>query len=283
MIQVDTSKQVTNSLKITPNPTIDNGLCRMQLVNVEIKDKVYGTTNKNGTVSQADFAGFTVPTISFAFESVRLSITEPVRHFWFAIEPTSIGTKLGTTFEKNGKTVTIDEKFINGVYTGMWNHLAHIADAFVGTKNWNKELRSFIDTGINKIKADGTLEEVLNTTKKYFEKIVELFNSKEGKLSVYKVDDKYFPLIAKLVYTKSDNSMQLSFPAYVGEGYIQALKLKTVGGKPVLDTTLEVKPNEVITNKVVAKPDASLPNNPTFGQGLSPDQMAALGMTDSPF
>jgi hypothetical protein len=234
MIKFNVNEDVTSKLKFKPNPTLNN-LCLGTLENVSVQYSDIEAVDNKGVKKDWEFSGMKIPRLVFEFKNVvaDTDVDKAERTF---IHSESVITITKNTGEK------VEKKTVNDLYHAMWKRIKHIHDAYKDSPNFVaiKTLPEMID--------DGTAQERAKNFDEFFTAIAAVFSNKEGKKIYQNAKEQGIITFMKLVALK-DNKY-LTFPTYVGEGFIEAYK----EGVP---PTIELKPSETVVIKSSDKENAT--------------------------
>lgn len=194
----DASQDVTARLKFKPDATVDNGLCRGTLINVEV------TEAEVKSDSEWIFAGMTVPTLNFRFQNIPSKVDNHERFY----------TQRETIIANN-----MEEKVEDNLYDAMFKRITHIYNAFSKSPNFRKLTELTVDCD-----RKSSPEEVIKAFKAFFEKVAKEFNGDGKKTNpVYKdKDGKFIPVWMKLIANYPEHRAYV-FPNFVGEGFIEPI------------------------------------------------------------
>jgi hypothetical protein len=229
-IIIDTSADVTSRLGFEVYPAYEN-MCLGYLNNVSVE------TAESKADAKWEFAGLQTPRLVFEFVQHKDNFNDKDR--FFIKSELCISTQLADGTERKPNDIV-------GDYIELWRRVKHIYDQY--SKYAVKPL-----TVTPEFDPEAGVEERLEQFTKFFSTFAEAFNTNgEGNTPIYanyggKTNSKLVTM--KLVATGVKNSY-LSFPKYVGKGFIEPAEF--VNNK--FKTTLKFGANETpITGSVAVK------------------------------
>lgn len=238
MPKFDVNKEVTTKLRFKPVEKLNN-LCIGKLISVE-----FVTNKAEKEDSTWEYNHFDIPTVLFNFVQRKEDKGDADRYFTFS-------ERIIGAIKKDGSPISAEN--LSGIYGSMWNRILHIYQAYQFAPNW-KQLKS-----VPEIDEGGTAEERIAQFTKFFAAIAKMFNEgADGKPIYLNANGDPYPMTMKLLADYTTRKY-LTFPTYVGQGFIEQTRMKD--GK--LDTVLEIKYNESIE---LGKPkrgvdaDSAMPN-----------------------
>jgi hypothetical protein len=250
-IQIDVEKSVTSRLGFEPIKAY-YGFCLGYLTGVRLEK----------SVSEADakweFAGYETSRLVFDFAQLQDEHNDKERSFSYSVMPISNTNADGK--EKTDKTKVL-------FYTEVWNHVKHIHDQFIGSPNY-KPL-----TAVPDFDYELDINARLAQFEKFFTDAFACFTvGKDEKTPIFepyggKTKDNL--LVMKLV-ASGDKNAYLSFPNFVGKGFVE----KAVFKNSVLDTVLKfgVSETSVTGNANIQRREPS-----AVQQGISDEVKKLLG------
>ena len=256
-IAIDINADVTSRLKFNPE-AINNMFCVGKLESIELTDSEVDADSK------WEYKGLTIPRLAFHFVNHKTIADEPDRYFTYAELPVARIKTDGTPSEEDA---------YNKMLVELWRRLKHIHDAYKTAKAPN--YRPI--TAIPEFTSDpaSSPEVRLAEIKELF---TIFFNSFKGvgeeKPMWLDASGQSIPMTMKLIATPASNGKGsfLTFPRFVGEGFIQPYAIKN--GK--IDTTLRFKGAETsIITAGGSMPEASQ-NLPAGFENADPSVQAAL-------
>lgn len=218
-LKLDINKKVTSNLPFEPQEKL-GGLCIGTLLSVEVKMADVESVKKDGTPSEWEYAGHSIPRLEFRFKQAGI---EEDRFFTFT---ESVISEL-----KDTELQEVSEELTAKLYNNMWDRMRHILDAFKGLKQYEeiKELPELSVIGKTEVK--------IKEFTKLFNIVADVLNKGKNGKPLY-TDLK---LVMKLLPEYKERKY-LTFPTFVGKGFIELAK--QVDGK--LSTTLKIYPNESV-------------------------------------
>jgi hypothetical protein len=240
--------------KFKPRPELGN-LCQGTLQSVTVEMIETKSTDKNDMPSTWEYAGLKLPNLILTFKQEKTPKDPADRYFEYRVQPFTVRKKDGSESKRSD---------IVDFYKREFEKLQHICNAYKSEKNYNDV----------KIPAFNPLDEDpiarLKSVAAWFEAWAARLNGKDGKgFSTLKM---WIKLIAV------QDGTYLSFPGFVGEGFIE--KVSTTGNMP----SIELRPGETVV--LVSKKDRKNANGAAASgaaegsgdplAGLSPELAAAV-------
>lgn len=228
-MKFDVNKEVTRSLKFKPIPKYNN-LCVGKLVEVRVEVNEIATENDDGTPKDWEYAGCEVPNLVFRFENHKIKGVTDEYDRVYEHRESVIGSRT-----KDG--VDMDPSKVVNFYEAMWDRLKHIHEAFQKVANY-RDIKSIPDI-------DETLApaERAKAFRKFFDAIAKYFNEGTDKKPIFcTAKGEYYPMVMKLVATYESGFRALGFNTFVGEGFIEPLRLQD----GMIITKLEIKGSETV-------------------------------------
>lgn len=225
----------TNELTFHPDPNKYGGMCLGTLEKVEVLE-----TDASKNTGEGEYGGLAIPRLSFRFKQLKEDKGDFDRFFNYQ-------ERVINTLYKEGNRVEQDK--IDGLFESMWLRLKHMLERLGAKPIPQSELNKY------EIDEDAEPEVRIKQFKKFFEFIAKRFNEggEEG-TPLYKGKTLVLKLIAEYKERR-----YLTFPTYVGKGFIEVAKWKEVKGRKVLNTSLELAHNETIE---LGKPNAAPASSP---------------------
>jgi hypothetical protein len=227
--------QVTQELKFKPDPLKNGGLCLGNLLSVEV---TRSDAEKN--TSDGEYGHMSIPQLVFRFKQVKDNAADPDR---FHVHRERVINSMTSEGE------TVAQETLDSLYQSMWFRIKHMYDRMIDKPIDQKKLDAVI------VDEHAKPAERIEQFFKFFTFVADLFNKGDGGKPIFKKEETF---VLKLVADYTTRKYY-TFPTFVGQGFIERAKFKTVGDKKVLNTTLEIKPNESIelgAGKVVARDTA---------------------------
>ncbi len=239
-LKFDLQKTVTNDLTFKPQAKEDY-IPVTTIESIKFNITEYDVNDKDGNPSTSEWAGMEVPSLMITFKQV---IDDGRRIFKLKLSPVH-------TIKNNGDAT--DMNVLIDLYTAQYETLRHIHDGFAGDVNY-KEI-----TSLPELIFDGTTQEHLESTSKFYKAFSDIFNSVDGKTPVFndKNDNplkKRLKLVAKRFTTSNGGkAVALNIPSYIGKGWFAPYLV--VKGK--LETTLEFTASQTWDVKAGVTPNAA--------------------------
>jgi len=262
MADFNINKEVVGKLRFQPEEAFGN-LCRGYLKSVECVMHDISKTKENGDISNWEFAGYSIPTLSFKFEQHKATATDKDRYF------EHYEKVIGNVKSAENGGGNIETKTLDALYESMWSRIKHIHDCFVGKPNYksissNKEVEKAGKTLYsNYADAAKTTETTLKAFEVFFTAIAKAFNEGEGKKDIFTN-----VLLWIKVVSEYKSHKYLVFPTFTGTGFVEAARDK-------VKSTLTFSPSESV---LLQASKATAPTTPTVSNDLSPELKAQLGM-----
>lgn len=254
-IIIDVNKDVTQRLKFEPSKA--HGMfCIGKLDNVEYSEVEIKAE------ADWEFKGLTVPRIAFHFVNKKFDTNEPDRFFSYSELPVAIVKKDGSA-----------SKYVTNL-TELWNRLKHIHNAFIGLPNYRPINPGDIPEFTDDITSDPKVR--IEEFKKFFKFMHDSFvgdPTKGEKPMWLDVNGISIDLTMKLIATDGERSQYLTFPKFVGTGFIQPFRLKGTA----IDTTLSFRGAETaVCSAMTVAPQPGAPGSAEGMENYPDDIKAAL-------
>jgi hypothetical protein len=249
---------VRSKLGFKPDKNINNGLCLGNLIKVTVETYHAELINENGIASNYEYKGLDIPRLKFEFQQLIGSIPGDNNERFLTIDETPI-----VSIKSDGTTV--DNKKINSMWGSMWDRIIEIHNTFKNCPNFlpiDKKTLGDITIDPN----DPSEVRIVAITK-FFQFIANSFNVGKNGNAIY-VDDKgKFILCWMKLLPNYSSRKYYTFPTYVNQGFIEAVKYDSKGSK--LTPAIEIKPSESL--ELAASDNEPKKSNIDTGSELNAD------------
>lgn len=241
VLNFNVEEEVGQEKRVKPDVAYNN-LCLLGLTSVTVTDDLSSDSKET-----YEFHGMNVPRLIFNFEQYH---SDGVRRVYNYVVSPVVSTK------SDGQPMEL--KTIKNLFTSQYEHIRHIFAAFADlpTNKW-KDMKKFKLDGLV---LEGTPEERLKSTKKFYTQLSKLFIDTEDKPLYLQSNEKPYRLTAKLILNKNKGgelAKSVAFPAFLNDGFIEMAKISPDGK---LSTALEIKATEdVIYRESNPAADLGLP------------------------